>query len=110
MTHETTARMNHRSSYNCSEAVTAAFASDLHLSPIIASKAAPKHRSAGGKCGAFLAGLQVLNELKPEAMGVFRERFEAENGSTDCSKLRNAGIPCNDLVGSAARLIEELTI
>ena len=37
MTHESTARINHRSSYNCSEAVTAAFADELHLSPILNS-------------------------------------------------------------------------
>ena len=105
MAHETTTRMNHRSSYNCSEAVTAAFASDLHLSPIIASKAAPKPRSVGGKCGAYLAGLALVNELKPEKMGVFRGRFEAENGSTECMVLRGK---CNNLVSCASRLAEEL--
>ena len=83
MNHETTARMNHRSSYNCSEAVTAAFAEELRLSPIAVSKTAPKPRSAGGKCGAYLAGLALLNELNPEAAGVFAERFLAENGSTE---------------------------
>lgn len=41
-------------------------------------------------------------------MGLFAERFEAENGSTECKVLRRAGTPCNDLVGCAARLIEEL--
>ena len=105
MNHETTARINHRSSYNCAQAVTAAFADELHLSPITASKAAPKPRSAGGKCGAYLAGLQLLNELKPEAAGVFAERFEAENGSTECRVLMGR---CNDMVGCAARLVEEL--
>ena len=105
MNHETTARMNHRSSYNCSEAVTTAFAEELCLSPITASKTAPKPRSAGGKCGAYLAGLQLLNELKPEAAGVFAERFEAENGSTECRVLMGR---CNDMVGCAARLVEEL--
>lgn len=108
MNHESTARINHRSGYNCAQSVTAAFADELHLSPITASKAAPKPRSAGGKCGAYLAGLALLSELNPEAMGVFRERFEAENGSTECAKLRQAGTPCNDLVGCAARLVEEM--
>ena len=105
MNHETTARMNHRSSYNCSEAVTAAFAEELRLSPITASKTAPKPRSAGGKCGAYLAGLALLNELKPEMAGVFAERFEKENGSTECKVLRGR---CNDMVGCPARLVEEL--
>ena len=105
MNHERSARINHRSGYNCSQAVTAAFADELHLSPITASKSAPKPRSAGGKCGAYLAWLALLNELQPEMMGVFAERFEKENGSTECKVLRGR---CNDLVGCAARLVEEL--
>ena len=83
MTHETTARINHRSGYNCAQAVTVAFSPELHTTPITASKTAPKPRSAGGKCGAYLAGLALLNELNPEAAGVFAERFLAENGSTE---------------------------
>lgn len=41
MNHETNARINHRSGYNCSQSVSAAFAPELHLSPITASKSAP---------------------------------------------------------------------
>ena len=103
--HEQTARLNHRSGYNCSQAVTAAFSPELHLPPITAIKLSLKARSAGGKCGAYLAGLQLLLELRPEAMRVFREKFEAENGSTECKVLRGR---CNDMVGCAARLVEEL--
>ena len=105
MNHERSARINHRSGYNCAQAVTVAFAEELRLSPIAASKTAPKPRSAGGKCGAYLAGLQLLNKLNPEAAGVFAERFLAENGSTECKVLRGK---CNDMVGCAARLVEEL--
>ena len=105
MNHETTARINHRSGYNCAQSVTAAFADEMHLSPIAASKSAPKPRSAGGKCGAYLAGLALLNELKPEAASVFADKFLAENGSTECKVLRGR---CNDMVGCAARLVEEL--
>ena len=105
MNHETTARINHRSGYNCAQAVTVSFAPELELTPIAGMKAAPKPRSAGGKCGAYLAGLQVLNELKPEATSVFAEKFLAENGSTECKVLRGK---CNDMVGCAARLVEEL--
>ena len=105
MNHETTARINHRSGYNCAQAVTVAFSPDLHTTPIKAMQSAPKPRSAGGKCGAYLAGLALLSELNPEAMGVFSERFERENGSTECKALRGK---CNDMVGCAARLVEEL--
>ena len=105
MNHETTARINHRSGYNCAQAVTVAFAEELHTTPIRAMQAAPKPRSAGGKCGAYLAGLAVLNELKPEVTSAFTEKFLAENGSTECKVLRGK---CNDMVGCAARLVEEL--
>ena len=105
MSHETTARTNHRSGYNCAQAVSVAFAPELGSTPIAVMNTAPKPRSAGGKCGAYLAGLQVLNELKPEAAGLFSERFLAENGSTECKVLRGH---CNDMVGCAARLVEEL--
>ncbi len=105
MSHEAIARMNHRSGYNCAQAVTVSFAPELRSTPIEAMKAAPKPRSTGGKCGAYLAGLQVLNELKPEATSVFTEKFLAENGSTECKVLRGH---CNDMVGCAARLVEML--
>lgn len=108
MTHETNARISHRSGYNCAQAVMVAYASELGLSPIAAMKLAPVPRSAGGKCGAYLAGLALLNELKPEAMGKYEQVFLQENGSTECKSLKKAGIPCNDLVGCAARLVEEL--
>ena len=52
-----------------------------------------------------MAGLALVNELKPEKMGVFRGRFEAENGSTECMVLRGK---CNNLVSCASRLAEEL--
>ena len=105
MNHESTARINHRSGYNCAQAVTAAFAEELHTAPTRAMQAAPKPRSAGGKCGAYLAGLAVLNELKPEVASAFTEKFLTENGSTECKVLRGK---CNDMVGCAARLVEEL--
>ena len=108
MTHETNARISHRSGYNCAQAVMVAYASELDLSPIAAMKLAPAPRSAGGKCGAYLAGLALLNELKPEAMREYEQAFLRENGSTECKRLRISGIPCNDLVGCAARLLEDL--
>ena len=108
MSHEESARKNHRSGFNCAQAVTVAFAGDLGLSPIAAMQAAPKPRSEGGKCGAYLAGCQLLAQLKPEAAEAFRQRFAEENGAVECGKLRASGVPCNDLVGCAARLAEEL--
>ena len=48
MNHESTARINHRSGYNCAQAVTVAFAEELHTTPIRAMQAALKPRSACG--------------------------------------------------------------
>ena len=109
MSREATARANHKSGYNCAQSVTVAFADALGASPARAMELAPKPRSEGGKCGAYLAALQLLRETCPEAVAAFEQRFLQENGATECGKLRRTGKPCNDLVGSAARLVEELT-
>lgn len=108
MTHEQVARSNHRSGYNCAQSVTVAFASSLGLSPAEAMQNAPKPRADGGKCGAYLAGCQLLTQLNPEALAEFEKRFLEENGAVLCSELRKSGIPCNDLVGCAVRLAEVL--
>ncbi len=108
MDHEQTARGNHRSGYNCAQSVTTAFARDLNLSAVQAMQAAPRPRSEGGMCGAYLAGRALLEQLKPEAAQAFERRFLTENGALECGRLRRLGKPCNDLVGSAARLAEEL--
>ncbi len=105
---EPDARANHRSGYNCAQSVTAAFAEELGVSRDSAASSAPRPRSEGGKCGAYLAGCQLLSRLKPDAVEAFKARFLEENGAVDCVRLRLAGKPCNDLVGCAARLVEEL--
>ena len=105
---EQNARNNHRNGFNCAQAVTVAFSEALGLSPIAAMQAAPKPRGEGGKCGAYLAGCQLLAQLKPDAVEAFRQRFLEENGAVECGKLRASGVPCNDLVGCAARLAEAL--
>ena len=106
--HEQNARKNHRSGCNCAQSVTVAFAGELGLSPEEAMRAAPRPRSEGGKCGAYLAGCQLVARLNPAAAEAFTARFQAENGAVECARLRQIGRPCNDLVGCAARLAEEL--
>jgi len=108
MNHEQNARANHENGFNCAQAVTVAWADALGLSPIQAMQSAPRPRGEGGKCGAYLAACQLLSQLKPDALETFRQRFLEANGSLECGKLRRSGIPCNDLVGCAARLVEEL--
>ena len=109
MIHESNARSNHKSGNNCAQSVAIAFADELGLSPAQAAQAAPRPRSEGGMCGAYLAGKALLARLRPEAAEEFERRFLEENGAVACGKLRKSGTPCNDLVGCAARLVEELS-
>ncbi len=105
---EDIARGNHKGGNNCAQSVTMAFDRDLGLSTEAAAQIAPRPRSDGGKCGAYLAGCQLLQRLKPEAVEEFQRRFREENGAVNCGALRLSGKRCNDLVGCAARLTEEL--
>lgn len=110
--HETAARANHRSGYNCAMSVTAAYAEELGLSPMEAMRSAPKPRSERGKCGAFLAGKKILEQLKPEAVPEYERRFIETNGQVECARLvashGRLRKSCNDYVGNAAILVEEL--
>lgn len=108
MNHEQTARANHRGGCNCGQSVFAGFANELAMTRDQAMQTAPRPRSEGGQCGAYLAGKALLARLKPEAVGAFEEQFRALNGSTECRRLRGAGKTCNDYVGDAARLAEAL--
>ena len=108
MTSEPIARGNHKNGFNCAQSVTVAFAEALGLSTIEAMQSAPKPRAEGGLCGAYLAGRRLLSQLKPDAVADFERRFLEENGAVTCVKLRLSGVPCNDLVGCAARLVEDL--
>lgn len=71
------------------------------------SGSAPMPRSEGGKCGAVLAGEKVLGQ---PGMNVesFDETFISIFGSLKCSELRHTDPLCNDFVGCAARLTEEI--
>ena len=112
MNTEENARNNHRNGYNCAMSVYAAFADRLGISPEEAKKAAPRPRSEGGKCGAFLAGKKIIERLKPGAAELYEQRFTELNGQTECSRLIMAHgklrKSCNDYVGDAARLAEEI--
>lgn len=113
MSLEENARAEHRKGNNCAISVYLAYAEKLGLSAEEALKAAPKPRAEGGKCGAYLAGMHIMERLKPEAAAEFDKRFkELNNEETACAKLlmarRKTGKNCNDLVGDSARILEEL--
>lgn len=111
MNHEQRARENHRGGYNCAQSVFVAFAEQLGMTPEEARRIAPKPRSEGGKCGAYLAGRAVLERLKPEAVEEFERAFIQSNGRAECIRMIAASGKvrknCNDYVGDAARLAAE---
>ncbi len=108
---ETLARQNHKSGYNCSQSVAAAFSEIMGVSEKEAKTSAPAPRSIGGRCGALLAAEMVLDRLSINGKDELEKKFAAENGAVECNKLRSPEIRkirnCNDFVGSAARLVEE---
>lgn len=101
MSREQTARAAHRSGSNCSASVYNAF-SAVNPNPGVC----PRPRSDGGKCGAVLAAEQLLREMGVDAD--FDDAFVKRFGALKCAELRRTGVPCNDLVGGAARMVEEL--
>lgn len=101
MIHEESARQAHRSGYSCSASVYNALC-DINPNP----GAAPVPRSEGGKCGAVLAAEKVLREMGRDTIR-FDQAFMEQFGSLKCGELRRNGISCNDLVGVAARLVDD---
>ena len=112
MGYEEIARANHRNGNSCSVSLFKAFADKLGISEDEAARIAPAPRSEGGKCGGFLAGIQLLEKLKPEAVEEFENRFLEQNGDNKCASLimkrRLQGKNCNDLVGETAGIIESI--
>ena len=100
MDREQAARKKHNSGYSCASAVYFAFTD-------VVSGTAPIPRSEGGKCGAVLAAEKVLKQQGLDITG-FQVAFIIQYGSLKCDALRHARHACNDLVGTAARLVSEV--
>lgn len=101
MKHEETARKNHRNGNNCAVSVYAAF-SDINTNP----GSIPAPRGDGGKCGACLAGIKLLNDMGKCDTERFEKEFLGRFGSIKCGELRKSKVPCNDLVGGAADIVD----
>lgn len=100
MNKEEIARNNHKKGMKCSEAVYLAFYND--------NDEVPAPRSIDGKCGAILAAEKVLNKKGYDSILEFEERFKEELGSIKCVELLSKKTGCNNCVGVAARIVEEL--
>lgn len=100
MSREDTARNKHKNGNNCAVAVYSTFYDKI-------SGVAPAPRSEGGMCGAVLAAEKVLEQLGL-SKDAFDEKFLEQFGSLKCAELRKGKYPCNDLVGTAAGMVEEM--
>ncbi|MBO4359863.1 MAG: C-GCAxxG-C-C family protein [Eubacteriaceae bacterium] len=111
MDRQTKARDFHKNGNNCSMSVMRAFADVLGMDEERAASEAPRPRSDGGKCGAYLAALELLERIAPDRKGDFETGFIAINGSNLCAVLKGAsgknGKYCNDYVADAVKLVSE---
>ena len=100
MNSEELARNNHKDGKRCSDAVYLAFYSD--------NDEIPKPRSIDGKCGAVLAAEKVLLKKGYKDIDRFEELFIKELGSVKCMDLLSKKVGCNNCVGIAARLVDNI--
>lgn len=104
MNAEITARQNHRCGMSCSASVYKTF-----VPMNIYRTDAPAPRSEGGKCGAVLAAEKVLREMGCNQLEAFDKAFIETYGSLKCSQLLGSRKGnCNDYVGIAAGIVEQL--
>lgn len=80
MKHEETARGNHRAGNNCAVSVYTAF-SDINNNP----GSIPAPRGDGGKCGAYLAGKKLINDMGKGDAKEFENEFLSRFGSVQCA-------------------------
>lgn len=103
MSHEDQARAMHRTGLNCSNSVYNAFSDIDH-----AGGTPPAPRSIDGKCGALITAQKVLRDLGIDAEDELEQAFKDEFGHVKCFDLKRARCNCNDCVGVAARMADEL--
>ena len=103
MNHEPEARAIHRTGLNCSNSVDRAFA-DINA----ASGNPPAPRSIACKGGALLAAQKVIRDLGIDKEDELERAFEAELGYVKCLDLKRHRRSCNDCVGVATHLADNL--
>lgn len=101
--YEETARQSHKMGNNCAVSVYTAF-SDVNKNP----GSIPEPRSDGGKCGAYLSAVKLLQDMGVEKTEKLEAEFLKRFGSLKCGDLRRNGPGCNNLVGAAAEIVESL--
>ena len=56
----------------------------------------------------YLAGIKLLNDMGKGNTEKFEEEFLKRFRSIKCGELRKSKVPCNDLVGGAADIVDTL--
>ncbi len=102
--HEERARNLHRQGNNCSTSLHNSFSEDIEL-----SKDFPAPRSIEGKCGALLTAKKILKEKGHEdKIEDFEKEFVKRFGYSKCAELMTHERRCNDYVGEAAKMVDEI--
>lgn len=102
--HEARARELKAQGNNCSTSLYKAFAEDTKLGTNF-----PEPRSIDGKCGALLTALFILKELGYEdKQEEFEKEFIKQFKFSKCVELMKYEHRCNDYVGVAAKMIDEI--
>ena len=100
MNKEEIARNNHKDGNRCSDSVYLAFYND--------NDKVPDPRSIDGKCGAVLAAEKVLSKKGINKIEEFEDRFKNELGSIKCRELLSKKVGCNNCVGIATRIVDDI--
>ena len=102
--HENEARELKSSGNNCSNSLYTAFSKDTKLSGKY-----PEPRTIDGKCGALLTALRILEETgHSDKKEEFEKEFVRRFKYSKCVDLMKYERRCNDYVGEAARLLDEM--
>lgn len=102
--HEKEARELKQRGNNCSASLYGAFSKDINI-----GNEYPAPRSIDGKCGALLTALNILEKTgHSDKKEEFEKKFVEKFGYSKCIQLMNYERRCNDYVGEAAKMLDEI--
>ena len=95
---------------NCAQAIFESFEIDREARPADGReyRKLAKGRAPGGVCGAYYAGVAVLQRSRPELIEEFEARFRSRTGCTGCRAIRRARhAECRDCVLATAEFLDQ---
>ena len=94
---------------NCAEAIFLVFEPDESARPahMREYRRLARGRAPGGVCGAFYAGADILERVRPELSEEFETVFRTQAGCTGCRSIRKRGkAECRECVLAAASYLD----